>query len=361
MVEVCDGMRSAGVPDPSDAEAGTMSAEQPMPVTISRLANSIYAPLSMLAGMQLDVFSPLKDGPLPCSAVAKAIGVNPDKLRPLLYALVHAGLLVVKDDRFANTAEADHFLVRGRPTYLGNNHELYADIWRAALGVAQSIRADAPQSRHDWSTMSDEELMGIFRGLHAGALANGRQLAHGEKLSRFKSLIDVGGGSGGLAIAACQECPTLRATVVELPRVASIAGRFVADSGLADRVRVIAGDLTRHPPEGSYDVAVLRNLVQVLSPDQARRALSNVGASMEPGGAIYIVGYVLEDSRLAPANAIGINLVFLSVYDGGQSYTEGEHRAWLVEAGFGEIEVRYSAGPGGSTVIVARKQGTGTG
>jgi hypothetical protein len=64
---------------------------------------------------------------------------------------------------------------------------------------------------------------------------------------------------------------------------------------------------------------------------------------------------VLDDSRLAPTNAVGINLVFLSIYDGGQSYTEGEHRGWLAEAGFGQVEVRYGAGPVGSTIIVARK------
>jgi 2-hydroxy-4-(methylsulfanyl)butanoate S-methyltransferase len=269
---------------------------------------------------------------------------------------VQAGLLTVEAERFANTPESDRYLVRGRPAYLGGTHELYTDMWSAALGVGRSIRADAPQARHDWSAMPDEELAAIFRGLHGGALATGRQLAESEKLATFRHLLDVGGGSGGLAIAACQACPDLRATVVELPKVAAIARGFVGEAGLVDRVQVIADDVLQHPPAGSYDVAVFRNLIQVLSRDQARQALSNVGAKIEAGGTIYIVGHVLEDSRLAPANAVGINLVFLSIYDGGQSYTEGEHRGWLAEAGFSQVEVRYGAGPVGSTVIVARKQ-----
>jgi hypothetical protein len=53
------------------------------PATIARLGAAIYPSLAMLAGMQFDVFTPLKDGPLPCASVAEAIGVNPDKLRPL--------------------------------------------------------------------------------------------------------------------------------------------------------------------------------------------------------------------------------------------------------------------------------------
>ena len=333
-----------------------MTTQAVKPVTITSLGQAVYPSFAMLAGMELDVFTPLKDGPLSGAAVAAAIGVNPDRLGPLLYALVQAGLLQVEGERFANMPEAEQYLVRGKPTYIGSNHELFTEMWRAALGVSQSIRGDAPHARHDWGTMSDAELVTLLRGLHAGAVTNGRQFAESEKLERFRHLLDVGGGSGGLAIAACQACPDLRATVAELPRVAVIATDFVAGSGVADRVKILAADVNQQPPPGRYDVATFRHFFQVMSRDQARRALVNVGQAIEPGGTIYIVGHVLEDSRLAPETAVGMNLVFLSVYDAGQSYTESEYRAWLEEAGFGEVEVRFGGGPGTVTVIVARKQ-----
>jgi hypothetical protein len=76
------------------------------PTTIFRHAFTVYTPLAMLAGMQLDVFTPLKDGPMTGPALAGALGVRPDKLQPL-YALVNAELLTVEEDRFANTPEAD--------------------------------------------------------------------------------------------------------------------------------------------------------------------------------------------------------------------------------------------------------------
>ena len=31
-------------------------------------------------------------------------------------------------------------------------------------------------------------------------------------------------------------------------------------------------------------------------------------------------------------------MIFINVYDAGESYTEREHREWLSDAGFGEIE-----------------------
>jgi hypothetical protein len=85
------------------------------PTTIFRHAYGIYPPMAMLAGMQLDVFTPLKNGPMTAAALASALTLETVKLRPLLYALVHAELLnLVEGDRFANTPEADVYLVRGR-------------------------------------------------------------------------------------------------------------------------------------------------------------------------------------------------------------------------------------------------------
>jgi hypothetical protein len=77
---------------------------------------------------------------------------------------------------------------------------------------------------------------------------------------------------------------------------------------------------------------------------------------MRADGALFIVGHVLEDSRLSPAAAVGINLVFLSIYDEGQAYTETEYRIWLAEAGFSDICVQYGAAAGGASIVVARKK-----
>ena len=327
------------------------------PTTIVRHAYAVYPPMAMLAGMQLDVFTPLKDGPMTATALANALDVRPEKLRALLYALVHAELLLkFEGDRFANTPEADAYLVRGRATYMGGTHELYSDLWGTALKAAQSIRADRPQAKHDFGTMSDEELGAFFRGLHAGALATGKQLAKTYSFGRFQSLLDVGGGSGGLAIAACQCCPNLTATIIELPRVAPIAQSFVDEAKLANRVQVLVADILERAPEGRFDAAVLRNLIQVLGPDSARRALRSVGEAMRADGTLFIVGHLLEDSRLSPAAAVGINLVFLSIYDEGQAYTETEYRNWLAEAGFSDICVQYGAAAGGASIVVARKK-----
>src|SRR5262249_57146991 len=103
--------------------------------------------------------------------------------------------------------EAARYRVGGRPTYIGGSHELYSDLWSAALSVGPSIRAGVPQVKHYFAAMSDAELAAFFRGLHSGALATGRLLAASHRFERFRNLLDVGCGSGGLASAARPGCP----------------------------------------------------------------------------------------------------------------------------------------------------------
>jgi hypothetical protein len=76
---------------------------------------------------------------------------------------------------------------------------------------------------------------------------------------------------------------------------------------------------------------------------------------LSPGGYIYILGAVLDDSRLSPPGTVSFNLVFLNVYDAGEAYTEQEYRRWLEEAGFGHIERVIL--PDGNSIIAAQKQG----
>ena len=63
---------------------------------------------------------------------------------------------------------------------------------------------------------------------------------------------------------------------------------------------------------------VLRALLQVLSPEHARLALQNIAPAVKPGGTIYIIGHILDDSRIAPAEAVGFNLSLISQYDSGE-------------------------------------------
>ncbi len=329
--------------------------EAQLPATITRLSDSAYSSFAMLAGMQLDLFTPFEDGPLSAEELADKLDVQVAKLRPLLYALVVAGLMNVEDGLFANTPETDEYLVRGRPSYLGGEHELMSMLWEALLKTAATISAGTPQAKLDYFSMSDEELAAVFRSLHPGAIAVGHDLMAQHDFSTFRSLLDVGGGSGGLAIAVTESNPQLRATVVDLGLVTPFTERFVEEANAVDRVEIVTADVVRDGLSGSFDVAVASKLTQVLSPDEVRAVLGNVANVLDPGGVIHLVAQVLDDSRLSPEDAVSFNLVFLNIYDHGQAYTEQEYRDWLAESGFVDFErVPLPSNPKNS-IVTARK------
>jgi hypothetical protein len=325
------------------------------PATIMRNAYAVYPSFAMLAGMQLDVFTPLEDGPMSAATLAQALGVQASRLSPLLYALVTAGLLAVEEGAFANTEEAGKFLVRGRPDYLGGLSGFYSTLWHATLKTAESIRTGNPQAKHEWMSLAEEELVKFFSSQYPGSLRAGRQLAEKIDFTGFEHLLDAGGGSGGLSIGICEACPVLRATVADLPAVISISERFISEAGMSHRIKTTAADLVDGPPEGTYDVAVLRALLQVMSPAKARKVLRNISSAMEPGSSLFIVGSVLDDSRLSPPASLAFSLVSLNVYDDGHAYTKKEHLDWLLEAGFADISGDQGALSDGLSVVSARK------
>ncbi|MBI2180984.1 MAG: methyltransferase domain-containing protein [Deltaproteobacteria bacterium] len=315
-----------------------MTDSDSQPTTIEELEWAVWPSFALLAGIRLDLFTPLKDGPMSVEQLADKLGVEADKLKPLLCALAASGLLKAENGLFSNSSEANRFLVRGLATYRGGKHEVLLNNWQAGLRTAESIRTGAPQAKLDFAGASAAELETFYRSNHAQALRRGRELVATYDLSPHHTLLDVGGGSGGLAIAVTETHPHMQATVAELPTVTPITRRIVEEAGASGRVQVQSSDVINESPSGAFDAAVLSSFIQVISRDQARRALRNVGKVVNPGGAIYIRGDIVDDSGISPLGSVMRNLVYLNIYDQGQAYTEREHREWLKEAGFENFE-----------------------
>ena len=326
------------------------------PEIIENLAAAVYPSFAMLAGLQLDVFTPLVDGPMDADQIGRAIGVRPEKLRPLLYGLTAIGLLHVEKGRFSNSPEAGEFLVRGRSAYIGMRHHAYLRRWRSVLQVAESIRTGVPQGKQDYGSMSKDERESFYRGTYDEAHAVGRELAEQLDLSDCRRLVDVAGGSGGLAVALAQAIPRLHVTVVDLPTTTPITERYVKEAGVGDRVEVLAENVVSNRLPGTYDVAILRGLLIVLPPDDARRAVANVAAAIASGGTIYVMGWILDDSRVSPEELATYNLHFINSYEHSQLYTEGEISKWLTEAGLTEIVRERATRAYGSGFVKGRKR-----
>src|SRR2546428_152498 len=101
-----------------------------------------------------------------------------------------------------------------------------------------------------------------------------RRLAKEFDFSGCRSVIDVGGGSGSGLLGLLEAYPKLRGTLFELPPIAAIAETLLRGAAHADRIAIEAGDITAAPPESRHDAAICMQLIQVLSPADAARAIA---------------------------------------------------------------------------------------
>ncbi len=329
----------------------------PEPELINKIAMDAYPAFAMLAGVNLNLFAMLKGKTMTAQQLADALDVRTDKLEPLLYALVAAGLLSLTDESFSNTIETTQYLIPEGSNFVRDHPFLNPLIlswnFQAALKTAETIRIGKPQMPYDFSSRSEEDLTQDFQMTQPIALRAGLELVTKYDFSSFRTLVDLGGGPGGLSITITEQLPHLQATIMDLPSIIPVTQRFIEEAGATNRVRVEPADVVTATLTGSYDVAVLRALIQVLKPDQARRALKNVSAIVKPGGMIYVLGHILDDSRISPSEEVWHKLSSINYYDVPAPYTEEEHRRWLTDAGF--VRIRRDRLPNSDGVMIAQK------
>lgn len=327
------------------------------PNYIKKIASAAYPALAMLAGVDLGVFAALKKKPMNVQDIAATLHVSQDKLEPLLYALVNAELLRLKDNLFSNTREANQFLVPNTSSYIGTHPFLNPLImwwgYYGALKTADTIRTGTPALKYDFATKSEEELRQDFQQTQPIAIRAGRELVTKFDFSSYQTLVDIGGGPGGLSIAITELCSNINATVIDIASVTPVTRWFVEQAGASDKIQVVTADAVTETLTNQYDVAVLRAFIQVLSPHDALQSLKNIYTIIKPGGTLYILGHILDDTRISPPEEVWHKLGSINYYDVPSPYTEKEHREWLLKAGFAHVERSFL--PNGDGLIIAQK------
>ncbi len=108
-------------------------------------------------------------------------------------------------------------------------------------------------------------------GMHGYGLMSSPKVVAAFDLSGFRRLVDLGGATGHLAIAACRHYPHLRGAVFDLPAAVPLAQEIVGASPVSDRVEVIAGDFfTDELPEA--DLFALGRILHDWSEEKVGRS-----------------------------------------------------------------------------------------
>lgn len=330
------------VPSPPE-EAHQFIGSDQAPAAHLDLLNAISF-RSVTAAVRLGVFTALAAGPLPVAEVARRTGTDPRGLRPLLDALVGFGYLTVTDPaatpEYANSPNTTRWLLPDAP----DSYLPVLSFWGAVLGelwgdLESSVRQGRPAvDFYAWleqrpQTLADFQTM--LRRL-AGWLSE-------EIVSLVPAppdggtLLDLGGGHAGYAMAFCRAYPGLRATVVDLPGALAQGEAAIAAAGLGDRITTRAGDLLTAELGTGHDLVLLFNIVHGYDAAQVSALLKRVAEAVRPGGRVAL----LEPLAKVPERPPGVADAFVRAFSlnlfhtqGGRAYAFDELAELLTGAGF---------------------------
>ncbi len=307
------------------------------------LAASYQRSRTLFTLLALDVPSRLAAGALDGDALARALGLHPLAADRFLRACVALGLLTHEGDRYANTPTATRYLTRASADYLGDylgrhvatDYALWTDL-------TDRLRAWRPARTDHADPADDDQGVEAMEAQHALARLVGRSLADAYDFSRHRALLDLGGGTGAMAISACERHPHLRALVVDRGPVVAAAARRAREAGLSARVATLAADFKRDPLPGGFDVALLANLLSVSSEATNRALLARIHEALPPGGAVILSGWILDDGRTSPTLPVLFCLQDILWDAPDVERSASRYAAWLADAGFVDLRrARY--------------------
>jgi release factor glutamine methyltransferase len=148
-------------------------------------------------------------------------------------------------------------------------------------------------------------------------------------------IVDVGCGSGAIAIAAAHSLPSARVTATEIsPRALAIARENATRNGVADRIRFVQGDLLAPLAADRFDI-VVSNPPYVANADRATLAVEV--RDHEPAIALFAGedGLDLIRRLISQAFAVLVSGGFLLMEIGHDQ--SAAVQALLIDAGFEAI------------------------
>jgi O-methyltransferase domain/Dimerisation domain len=333
-------------------ETARMS-QQPTPEKILQTGLAFWPAKTLLSAIEMGVFTELAKGPETYESLRGRLGLHSRSARDFLDTLVALGFLQRSGDTYSNTTETNLFLDRRKPSYVGGilemaNHRLYP-FWG---NLTEGLRTGLPQNEVKSGGP------GLFETLYADParlkefLAAMTGLSHGTNLTiaknfpwkDYRTFVDVGTAQGDLAAQIARANPHLRGCGFDLPEVAPIFEEYIAEVGVADRVRFAPGSFFDHDLPKA-DVVLMGHILHDWDLPTKKMLIRKAFDAVPKGGAFVVYEAVIDDDRSKNAFGLMMSLNMLIETPGGFDYTGADCSGWMMEAGFSSTHVEPLVGP----------------
>jgi hypothetical protein len=296
----------------------------PPHVQLIQMATGAWVAKTLHAAAKLGLADQLTSGPRSAAELAGPMRAHAPSLHRLMRTLASLGILAEqKEQRYALTALGEALKLNApgsaRSTMLTFGSPWAQSAWdhlvysvqtgKTGFEKAQGMPLFDYLARHPEDASLFNETMVGFHGQEPPAVAAAYDF------SSFKTIVDVGGGTGNLLATILTRYAGPRGVLFDLPHVAAKAPALLKAKGVNDRVTIEAGDFFKSVPTGG-DAYVLSHIIHDWDEDQCLAILRHIRKAMNAGGRLLIAEMVLPAGD-APHPGKMLDIAML-VWPGGQ-------------------------------------------
>lgn len=307
---------------------------------LNELIGGAWATQVIHAAVSLEIAEQLSPGPKTAEAIAAAVAAHAPSLFRLMRAMQTLGLVAARKDGAFELTEAGQLLradapgsVRGRALFAGDLlWKQFEDLaWSVKTG--QRARTIAHESFAEFPN-DPARLESFQRAMAETSLSAARAAVKVYDFGRFRTVLDLGGGYGGVLTVLLQTYPKMTGAVCDLAYLAAGCAAYLAQAGIGARGAFIGGDFFHSVPAG-FDLYVMKFILHDWDDEHALSILRHCRQAAGASARLVILEQVVPE-RLGcePADqAIArADLTMLTV--GGQERTAAEYRALFSAAGW---------------------------
>jgi ubiquinone/menaquinone biosynthesis C-methylase UbiE len=340
----------------SEAAAAHEISPRPLMRILGDFANSQI----LDASIEYDFFTLIDQGAQSAEEIARQAGTDSRATRIVLDSLPALGLLEKRNGKYLLTRMAEVFLVKGKPSYVGDFRHVALALWDGMAHLKESLKTGKPFSRLDTGTelqVWEKLVLGIIVIAEPAAKALCDLLKIGSEHNSIK-VLDIAGGSSIFGMTILSRDPTAQVTQLDWPNVNAVAKKANRERGLDGKIRFIDGEHHTAAIEANfYDLVLASNFCRFESPEGNQHLFTRAYGALKPGGIFVVNDFVPNEERTEPAFALRFSVYTLTHPPEGECWALSQYSDWLKKAGFNSIETHGDIPKTlpGTTLMMARK------
>jgi hypothetical protein len=295
---------------------------------LARLADGYLITQLLHVAIALGVPEALAHGPRSAEDLADELGAVPGPLRRVLRGLAAEEVLEEDGDGRFSLGGPGRLLLPGVPSSLRGAVTARADIYyRAAVGLLDAVRTGGTpfelvhgQAFFAFLSAAPERLAAFRASMADRSAREAGAVVDAYDVSRFASVVDVGGGSGTLLRAVHDRASHAELTLFDLPEV-------VDGSDLP----AVGGDFFTHVLGGA-DAYLLSRVLHDWDDADALGVLRSCRVAMRADSLLLVVEAVVPERAVDDPAAVRMDLHMLVLLQ-GRERTVSEYATLLDAAG----------------------------